>query len=171
MLSETQAQEDFARCFTRALRAEQDDLGGWDGSHYRELVAGVHPRAVAGLVGRTLGAFLQGFGLAASPPAKGEAKGADLLIAGHRHTVRTATAAQPDRARFTFHGLDKCAHRVVLLGFVPRRVYAWVISPSELTAQANTVQGDLRIEIDAATPPWSTGRFGGDLTAAAGMLR
>jgi len=169
-MMESAAQQDFADLFARIVASAQDDLAEWQGSPYRDLVAGVAPRAVQGLIVRCLVALLDRHGLAAVVPERGDRAQANLRIGAHGHyLVKSATRKSQAATLFEFHGLDG-ALPTILVAIAPRRIAAWLVAPDQLAALGGSAGG--RIEVDPGLPPWSGGSGGdGTLTALIATLR
>jgi hypothetical protein len=167
---ESAAQQDFADLFARIVASAQGDLEEWQGSPYRELVAGVAPRAVQGLIVRCLVALLERHGLPAVVPARGDRAQANLRIGASGHyLVKSATRKGQAAPLFEFHGLDG-ALPTILVAIAPGRVAAWLAAPDQLAALGGSAGG--RIDVDPARPPWSGGSCGdGSLTALIAALR
>ncbi len=166
---ESALQHDFANLFARIVTGAQQDLAPWQGSPYRELVAGVAPRAVPGLVVRCLIAALERQGLAAALPARGERAQAHLRIgAGAHYQVRAATRREQSPP-FAFHGIEG-ALPTILLAIAPQRVNAWLVAPERLASLGASASG--RLEVDPQAPPWHGGPGGdGSLSALIAALR
>ncbi len=167
---ESAAQQDFADFFARIVASAQHDLEAWRGSPYRELVAGVAPRAVQGLIVRCLVALLDRHGIAAVVPARGDRAQANLRIgAAGDYLVKSATRRGQAPAPFEFHGLD-AGHPIILVGIAPQRIAAWLVPPAQVGALGGSAGG--RIDVDPAAPPWSGGACGdGSLSALIAALR
>ena len=163
-------QQEFAELFARIVASVQGELGEWRGSPYRELVAGVAPRAVQGLIVRCLVALLERHGLAAVVPERGDRAQASLRIgAAGRYLVKSATRKGQAATLFEFHGLDG-ALPIILVAIAPQRVAAWLVAPDQLRALGGSAGG--RIDVDPALPSWSGGACGdGTLTALIATLR
>jgi hypothetical protein len=166
---ESALQQDFADLFTRVVASAQHDLEAWHGSPYRELVAGVAPRAVQGLIVRCLVALLERHGIAAAAPARGDRAQANLRIGASPFLVKSATRRSPAAALFEFHGLEP-DHPTILVAIDPQRIAAWLLAPDQLGALGVSAGG--RIDVEPGSPPWSGGSCGdGSLVALIATLR
>lgn len=167
---ESAVQQDFADLFARIVAGVQGELEAWRGSPYRELVAGVAPRAVQGLIVRCLVALLERHGLTAVVPARGDRAQANLRVgaAGH-YLVKSATRKGQAAPLFEFHGLDG-GLPTILVAIAPQRIAAWLVAPDRLRTLGGSPGG--RIDVDPGAPPWSGGACGdGSLCALIANLR
>jgi hypothetical protein len=162
-------QRDFADLFARIVASTQHELEDWHGSPYRELVAGVAPRAVQGLIVRCLVALLERHGIAASVPVRGDRAQANLRIGAAAYLVKSATRQGQALPLFAFHGLDG-GLPTILVAIAPQRIAAWLVAGDQLGILGGSAGG--RIDIDPGAAPWNGGSCGdGSLTALIAMLR
>ena len=166
---ESAVQQDFADLFARIVAGAQGELEEWRGSPYRELVAGIAPRAVQGLIVRCLVALLERHGLAAVVPARGDRAQANLRIgATGQYLVKSATR-RSQAAPFEFHGLDG-AHPTILVAIAPQRIAAWLVPSDQVRALGGSEGG--RIDVDPGAAPWRAGPCGdGSLSSLIAILR
>lgn len=169
-MMESAVQQDFADLFARIVAGAQRELEEWRGSPYRELVAGVAPRAVQGLIVRCLVALLDRHGIAAVVPARGDRTQANLRIgAAGQYLVKSATRKGQAATLFEFHGLGG-GHPTILVAIAPRRIAAWLVAKDQVAALGGSAGG--RIDVDPGAAPWSGGPCGdGSLSALIANLR
>jgi hypothetical protein len=166
---ESAAQQDFADLFARIVAGAQGELEEWRGSPYRELVAGVAPRAVQGLIVRCLVALLERHHIAAIIPERGDRAQANLRIGATGHFLVKSATRRSQAAPFEFHGLEG-AHPTILVAIAPQRIAAWLVPPDQVRALGGSGGG--RIDVDPGVAPWRTGPCGdGTLSALIALLR
>jgi hypothetical protein len=163
-------QKDFGDLFERIVARAQQDLDPWRGSPYRELVAGIAPRAVQGVMVRCLVALLDRHGIHAVVPPRGDRAAADLRIGSSRHfLVKTATRKDHSSSTFEFHGLDD-SHPTLLLAIAPQRIASWIVQPALVPTVIKHASN--RLELDPSKQPWNGDPCGdGTLSALLANLR